>query len=93
MILHLIQESPEQSSALKTCLRYASKNDCILLSANAVNSLLKQTWRTQLAEYNYVALQEDVTARGLKVLLKDVKQIDYNEFVALSLTHDKVISW
>ncbi|ABZ76639.1 DsrH family protein [Shewanella halifaxensis HAW-EB4] len=93
MILHLIQDSPEQSSALKACLRYATKQDCILLSGNGVNSLLKQTLRSQLSEYTCVALQEDVEARGLMGFLNDIKLVNYNEFVALSLTHDKVISW
>ena len=44
----------------------------------------------QIAE---TALQEDVDARGLTRFLKEIELINYNEFVALSLTHDKVISW
>ncbi|WP_299805074.1 sulfurtransferase complex subunit TusB [uncultured Shewanella sp.] len=93
MILHLIQSSPEQSSALKTCLRYAKQSDSILLTGNAVNCLLKQDWVAQLKEYNVVALQEDVKARGLTNLLKDTKQINYDDFVSLSLKFNKVISW
>ncbi|MCL1144443.1 sulfurtransferase complex subunit TusB [Shewanella marinintestina] len=93
MILHLIQSSPEQSSALKTCLRYATQSDSILLTGNSVNCLLKQAWATQLKEYNVAALQEDVIARGLTSLLKDTKQINYDEFVSLSLKFNKVISW
>ncbi|MGS0730488.1 DsrH/TusB family sulfur metabolism protein [Shewanella sp. 0m-11] len=38
-------------------------------------------------------MQEDVDARGLTRFLKEIELINYNEFVALSLTHDKVISW
>ncbi|GIU10661.1 MULTISPECIES: sulfurtransferase complex subunit TusB [unclassified Shewanella] len=93
MILHLIQNSPEQNSALKTCLRYAAQADCILLTGNAVNCLLKQDWVTQLNAYNVIALQEDVNARGLTSLLNDVKQINYDDFVSLSLKFNKVISW
>ncbi|GIU46812.1 hypothetical protein TUM4438_23710 [Shewanella sairae] len=93
MILHLIQSSPEQSSALKTCLRYATENDCILLSGNAVNSLLNKEWVRQLKTHKVVALQEDVHARGLTNLLKDTKLVDYDDFVSLSLKFNKVISW
>ncbi|MGS0730786.1 sulfurtransferase complex subunit TusB, partial [Shewanella sp. 0m-11] len=78
MILHLIQHSPDQSASLKTCLRYATKEDCILLSGNGVNSLLKQAWRAQLSEYRCVALQEDVDARGLTRFLKEIELINYN---------------
>ncbi|MGS0680612.1 sulfurtransferase complex subunit TusB [Shewanella sp. 125m-7] len=93
MILHKITDSPDQSSALKTCLRYATQDDCILLSANAVNCLLKPSWRAQLAEFNTLALQEDLIARGLATVVKGVDQVNYSEFVALTLKYDKIISW
>ncbi|MCG9731028.1 sulfurtransferase complex subunit TusB [Shewanella sp. Isolate13] len=93
MILHHIQNSVEQSGALSTCLRYITNNDSILLSGNGINCLLKAEWRAKLADLNVVVLQEDVNARGLQDYLKDVKQVSYNEFVELSLEHEKVISW
>ncbi|GIU26558.1 sulfurtransferase complex subunit TusB [Shewanella schlegeliana] len=93
MILHHIQDSVEQSSGLTTCLRYIALGDSILLSGNAINCLLKREWRAKLANLRVVALKEDVNARGLQDYLKDVKQISYNEFVELSLEHEKVISW
>ncbi|GIU21847.1 sulfurtransferase complex subunit TusB [Shewanella sp. MBTL60-007] len=93
MILHHIQNSVEQSDALSTCLRYIANNDSILLSGNGINCLLKAEWRAKLADLNVVVLQEDVNARGLQDYLKDVKQVSYNEFVELSLEHEKVISW
>ncbi|WOT06829.1 sulfurtransferase complex subunit TusB [Shewanella youngdeokensis] len=93
MILHHIQSSPMQSSALKTCLRYIAPSDSILLSGNAVNCLLTLEWQNLLAPYNVMVLSDDVIARGLKSRLNVYKQIEFNEFVNASLTHNKVISW
>lgn len=94
MILHLIKDTPANSSALNTCLRYARKQtDCILLSGNAVNCLLQAEVLAHLADYKIYVSQEDVAARGLTRFLKQIEQVNYNEFVALSLKYDKVISW
>lgn len=93
MILHHIQDSVGHSGALTTCLRYLAKGDTVLLSGNAINCLLKRDWRAKLSALNYLVLKEDVIARGLQEYLKDVKQVSYNEFVELSLEHEKVISW
>lgn len=93
MILHLIKESPAQSLALKTCLRYARKDDCILLSGNAVNCLLQVEIMQGLAGYTVYVSKEDVAARGLQRFVKEIAQVNYGDFVALSLKYDKVISW
>ncbi|MFT5790430.1 MAG: tRNA 2-thiouridine synthesizing protein B [Shewanella sp.] len=93
MILHHIQSSPTQSSALKTCLRYIAPSDSLLLSGNAVNCLLTQEWQTQLQPYTLMLLSDDVIARGLQARLSAYKQISYSDFVEQTLTHKKVISW
>ncbi|MCL1060203.1 sulfurtransferase complex subunit TusB [Shewanella gelidimarina] len=93
MILHHIQSSPMQSSALKTCLRYIDPSDTILLSGNAVNCLLTQEWQQRLSPYKLMLLADDVIARGLQARLSAYKHIDYSDFVEQTLTHKKVISW
>ncbi|MCL1052215.1 sulfurtransferase complex subunit TusB [Shewanella abyssi] len=93
MILHHIQCSPTQSSALKTCLRYIAPSDSILLSGNAVNCLLTRVWQQQLQPYRLMLLHDDVVARGLQDRLSAYKQIGYSDFVEQTLTHKKVISW
>ncbi|QQX78271.1 sulfurtransferase complex subunit TusB [Shewanella sp. KX20019] len=93
MILHHIQSSPTQSSALKTCLRYLDSSDSILLSGNAVNCLLTQAWQEQLQPYRLMLLADDVIARGLQDRLSAYKQIGYSDFVEQTLIHKKVISW
>ncbi|NMH63969.1 sulfurtransferase complex subunit TusB [Shewanella salipaludis] len=93
MILHHIQTSPNNDSALKLCLRYARKEDTILLAGNGVTALLQRQWAMALSPFKLMLLQQDVQARGLGELLKDFTQIDYADFVDLSLSHTKVISW
>ncbi len=93
MILHHIQTSPSRDNALKLCLRYACKEDAILLSSDGVNSLLLRQWAMALSPFKVMVLKDDVIARGLTERLKNISQIDYNEFVAQSLQHDKVITW
>lgn len=93
MILHHIQSSPTQSAALKLCLRYINSADSILLSSNAVNCLLNKEWQSRLSGYNILVLEDDVIARGLQARLSTFRMISYADFVALTLTHNKVISW
>ncbi|MGI2067948.1 sulfurtransferase complex subunit TusB [Shewanella sp. MF08487] len=93
MILHHIQTSPSRDSALKLCLRYACKEDSILLSSDGVNALLLRQWTMALSPFKLMVLRNDVIARGLTERFKNVILIDYNEFVSQSLRHNKVITW
>ncbi|GGI75842.1 sulfurtransferase TusB [Shewanella hanedai] len=93
MILHHIQTSPAQDNALATCLRYIDKQDTVLLSGNAVNALLLNTWQHELAQRRIFILEEDVKARGLTERLSQFNFINYEQFVQETLHHDKVISW
>lgn len=93
MILHHIQTSPNRDNALKLCLRYACKEDAILLSSDGINALLLRQWAMALSPFKLMVLRDDVIARGLTERLANVCQIDYNEFVAQTLVHDKVITW
>jgi len=93
MILHHIQTSPGQDNALQTCLRYIQAGDTIILSGNGVNALLQTQWQSALSHIKVLLLQDDVQARGLTDMLQRYTFIDYGNFVELSLTHQKVISW
>ena len=93
MILHHIKTSPSRDSALKLCLRYACKEDSILLSSDGVNALLLRQWTMALSPFKLMVLRDDVIARGLTERFKNVSLIDYNEFVVQSLRHNKVITW
>ncbi|SUI71605.1 sulfurtransferase complex subunit TusB [Shewanella morhuae] len=93
MILHHIQTSPSRDNALKLCLRYACKEDAILLSSDGVNALLLRQWTMALSPFKLMVLKDDVIARGLLERFKNVSLIDYNEFVVQALRYNKVITW
>ncbi|ABE55090.1 DsrH like protein [Shewanella denitrificans OS217] len=98
MILHLIQTSASQDNALSTCLCLIQPSDSILLMGDAVNCLLMPTWQAQLKGMALFALEDDVTARGLSSLmptenLPQLQLLNYDEFVAQTLSHQKVITW
>ncbi|BDM64320.1 sulfurtransferase TusB [Shewanella sp. NFH-SH190041] len=93
MILHHIQTSAGNDNALQTCLRYAGKHDSVLLSGNGVNAILKRQWSMALSPFKVYLLRDDVIARGLTLQADGYALVDYAEFVALTLSHDKVISW
>lgn len=103
MILHHIQTSPSSDNALSCALPLVQPNDTILLSSNAVIAPLERQWQDALIQNKHAKLYlliDDVNARGLKPLLDTVAQqqlklnyIDYDQFVELTLTHDKVITW
>ncbi|NRD74142.1 sulfurtransferase complex subunit TusB [Shewanella sp. VB17] len=93
MILHHVQTSPAQDNALATCIRYIDKQDTLLLSGNAVNALLLQSWQKALASIPVLVLAEDVKARGITTQLSPFTSISYEQFVQETLSHNKVISW
>jgi tRNA 2-thiouridine synthesizing protein B len=98
MILHLIQTSASEDNALSTCLCLIQPSDSILLMGDAVNCLLMPTWQAQLKGIGIFALQDDVIARGLASLmptdaLPQLTLLNYYEFVAQTLSHQKVITW
>lgn len=93
MILHIVQYSAAQDSALGTCLGYIQPQDTLLLLGDGVNSLLLQKWQQALADIQISLLEQDVIARGLQTRLSQYKQLSQAEFVQYTLTHAKVITW
>ncbi len=93
MILHHIQTSPGNDNGLHTALRYAGKADSFLLSGNGVNAVLKRQWSMALSPFKVYLLKDDVEARGLQMQTSGYPLVSYDEFVALTLSHNKVISW
>ncbi|GGY91802.1 hypothetical protein GCM10007169_06230 [Shewanella fodinae] len=64
-----------------------------MLAGNAVTAALLPHWLNAMDGYDLCLMKADVEARGLMTQLTRFRQIDYAEFVALTLTHHKVISW
>jgi tRNA 2-thiouridine synthesizing protein B len=92
-ILHHICSSPSESNALACALRFFGPKDTLLLAGNAVTAALLPYWLNAMDGYDLCLMKADVDARGLTTQLTRFRQIDYAEFVALTLAHHKVISW
>ncbi|MCF1428950.1 MAG: sulfurtransferase complex subunit TusB [Shewanella sp.] len=93
MILHHIQTSPGNDNALATSLKYAVKNDSFVLTGNGVVTVLKRQWLMALSPFKVYLLADDINARGLQPHTVGYPLIAYQDFVALTLSHDKVITW
>lgn len=98
--LHTINKSPYTHSTLASCIKICSENDGILLLEDGVFGSITsaaQAEELQTLIKNGVAvyaLINDVKARGLEEkLAPNIKTIDYNGFVQLTLDHRCVQSW
>ena len=96
-ILHIIQQSPQQTSSLKNCLQRIGDQDAVILIEDAVYALLYQQdahWQSLSSDIMIFALQEDILARGLDGLtLRPHQSVNYNGFVDLSVKYDKSQTW
>lgn len=98
--LHTINKSPFSHTTLASCLQVCGSKDGILLLEDGVFGALgsapcaEELTALINAGIKVYALVGDVNARGLQLKLRgDVQQIDYNEFVQLSIEHNCVQSW
>jgi tRNA 2-thiouridine synthesizing protein B len=97
MALHIINKSPYQDRSLQDCLRVCKTGDELLLIEDAVYAALAENpYAEQLNDsgLNLYALSVDIKARGLESMdIGTVKQVNDNEFVALTVKHSAIQSW
>lgn len=103
MILHLINKSNSNSSALDDCLsvlQAAQSKTALLLIEDAVSDGTANPLNTDIhakikcLDIPCYVLKEDLLARGLvDKVAKPFMLIDYAGFVQLTLEYDKVQSW
>ena len=91
-MLHTVNKSPFQNSALESCLCLARQGDVILLLEDGVYAAVAGTIKSSLIEkavkQNPVyAIEADLKARGLDNLIKDVRIVGYTDFVDLVEQH------
>jgi tRNA 2-thiouridine synthesizing protein B len=91
-MLHTINKSPFQNSALENCLRIARDGDVILLLEDGVYATVAGTVKSSLIEqalkrHMVYALEADLKARGLGNLVKDIRVASYGDFVDLVEKH------
>ncbi|ODC03695.1 hypothetical protein BFW38_09215 [Terasakiispira papahanaumokuakeensis] len=71
-------------------------DDTLLLIEGAVVALTHAQWRHGLPEgIRVAALKDDIIARGLPLdnLPQDVTLLSDQDWVALTIQHDRVLSW
>ncbi len=91
-MLHTINKSPFQNSALENCLRLAREGDVILLLEDGVYAAAVGTVKSSLIEqavrrHAVYAIEADLKARGLDKLVKEVRIAGYVDFVDLVEKH------
>jgi tRNA 2-thiouridine synthesizing protein B len=98
-MLHTVNKSPFEHSALDTCLRYARPGASVLLIEDGVYAAARDTavakkMQEALKRVQVYALKPDVEARGLQNRVMDgVRLVDYGGFVDLVVEHNAVQSW
>jgi tRNA 2-thiouridine synthesizing protein B len=98
-MLHTVNKSPFENSALGACLKYARQGSAVLLIEDGVYAAATDTAvSTQMQEalktVSIYALKPDIEARGMQNRVMDgVRLVDYEGFVDLVVEHHAVQSW
>ena len=99
-MLHLINKSPFERTALESCLRLAQAGSSILLIEDGVYAALKNAAHAdkiagRLEDFSFYVLGPDVAARGLgdTPVIEGLTIVDYEGFVDLVAGHDVTQSW
>jgi tRNA 2-thiouridine synthesizing protein B len=98
-MLHIVNKSHTQTSALQSCLRLARPGHALLLIEDAIYAATAAGAKSAgladaLAQLKVYALQPDVEARGMAGKLVDgVRAVDYAGFVDLVAEHPNNQSW
>ena len=98
-MLHIVNKSHTQTSALQSCLRLARPGHALLLIEDAVYAATAAGAESArlgeaLSQLKVYALQPDVDARGMAgKLVEGVTAIDYAGFVDLVAEHPNNQSW
>ena len=98
--LNIVNKSPFEKRSLEQCLKRIGEGDSVLLIEDAsVSALSKTAYAEQLISASklskFYVLKPDLQARGFseESLLDSIEPVDYDGFVNLVVTHDRVHSW
>ena len=98
-MLHTVNKSPFDHSALETCLKFARQGSAVLLIEDGVYAAARDTTVSKqvqeaLKSVSIYALKPDVEARGMQDRVMDgVRLVGYEGFVDLVVQHKAVQSW
>lgn len=96
--LHIINRSAFNSRVANQALLRLGSNDGVLFIEDGVYNCLPKSpvsnfFDQDTLNVNFYALNNDCAARGLHPIHTNIKQITYDEFVALTLTYHRTHSW
>jgi tRNA 2-thiouridine synthesizing protein B len=99
-MLHLINKSPFERTALDSCLRLAQAGGSILFIEDGVYAALENATHAEkingrMEDFSFYVLGPDVAARGLgdTPLIEGLTVVDYEGFVDLVAEHEVTQSW
>jgi len=98
-ILHIVNKSPNETSSLASCLRFAQDGSALLLIEDAVYAATPVgAARCGIAEaagrLKVYALQPDLEARGMAgSVAEGITTVDYGGFVDLVAEHSTNQTW
>lgn len=98
-MLHIVNKSPFEKTALASCLARATKGSAVLLIEDAVygatrGNAAEAAVKGAIGRVQVYALAPDLEARGMKDRVIDgVKLVDYGGFVDLVAEHRTSQSW
>jgi tRNA 2-thiouridine synthesizing protein B len=97
-VLHIVNKSPLENTALESCLNLAGAGDVLLIEdavyAATVGNSFEPTLRAALGKVKIYALQPDLDARGMgDRLVAGVTAVDYSGFVDLTTSNKNCQSW
>ena len=99
-MLHLINKSPFERTALDSCLRLAQAGSSILLIEDGVYAAIENAAHAEkisrrMDDFSFYVLGPDIAARGLNEtpLIGGLTIVDYEGFVDLVAEHEVTQSW
>ena len=99
-ILHTVNKSPFEKNSLDECLSHSTDGSAILLLEDGVYAAMQGTnvetaLKDAMASKKVYALGPDIKLRGLSAekVIDGVEIVDYNSFVDLTESNDKVQAW
>ncbi len=98
--LHTVNKSPFQTQTLISCLGHAKAGDSILMIEDGVYGAMSDTAMAEVvagmgADKKLFVLAADVAARGIDAgrVAEGVTSVDYEEFVDMAASCDRVQNW
>lgn len=99
-MLHIVNKSPFEKIAFRSCLNHAKAGDSILMIEDATIGAIKassfaETLIGALADKKVYVLGGDLAARGIhhSRMIDGVEIVDYAGFVDLAVNNETTQSW